>query len=279
MDYDFEDKYKINEMKINNKIKGTSNGNILVAKTNSHLDLDKNIISNSEEKFNVIPKFQNSESYSVNYSQKNKVAEVLEQPIIYRSNNVNENESKIIETNKKIPKLYPVKTLQVVGSKNLHPVVYSSPLPIHEFGSSLQNNNPIKENLNLLSLTNVPINNKLNFIRTHLTNPIGPSESQNHNNYEDISTMNSRHLTYSPFSTIQMPLQRSMLYPHSETFKFNPIPIQKATYPLGNKFTNDDFYSVNFLQKSQRLRGSEAKFFKHYKSNLYDSVMKYYYGG
>jgi hypothetical protein len=35
---------------------------------------------------------------------------------------------------------------------------------------------------------------------------------------------------------------------------------------------------MNFLQKSQGLRGREGKFFKNYKSNLYDSVMKYYYG-
>lgn len=200
-------------------------------------------------------------------------------PIINKSKLSIENESKNFEEGKNVPELYPVKTFQVVESKKIHPIVYSNSSPLHGLDNSLNNANLINQNLKMLLLNNVPRNRGSNvFIKSQSNNYRIPSEI-NDNYYANISPIKTKHFINNAYSIPHFPFKPSMSSTGSETFKFDPIPVEKATFPLENKFTNDDFYSVNFLQKSHRLRGSQNKLFKNYKNNIYDSVMKYYYGG
>ncbi len=200
-------------------------------------------------------------------------------PIINKSKLSIENESKNFEEGKNVPELYPVKTFQVVESKKIHPIVYSNSSPLHGIDNSLQNANLINQNLKMLLLNNVPVNRGSNvFIKSQSNNFRIPSE-RNDNYYANISPIKTKHFINNAYNSPHFPFKPSMSSTGSETFKFDPIPVEKATFPLENKFTNDDFYSVNFLQKSHRLRGRQNKLSKNYKNNIYDSVMKYYYGG
>jgi hypothetical protein len=125
--------------------------------------------------------------------------------------------------------------------------------------------------------------------------PILENRNQNANPY--INQGLNKQDSYLKYSSVNPSLSQSKLNNYISTktnsnintYYDNNIYSNPKRSPFTNSYPNNTMYNpnqnfdsdeLNFLQKSQNqiLRsGKDNKYFKNYKKNLYDSVLKYYY--